>query len=261
MNISDAKNILNENKGKHLYDVTIPSTGLKVAFAPMTVGHHKTIAKMAIEDESNFEKFLCALILQLSDNKIDLKKINELDKIAILFQIKQHNSTDRLKISLQCPECENKFSIQPSNDDIYKSGIEYSYVKEATIDDIKYKITIGMPSVSDGLNYAQYCESRVELLNDDEDLIAKMGIFIASYEMFLMCIREISINGNVIEDFDDTLIGERIEFLEDLSEGMIDIKEISEFMSNKHDEFGYKATCPKCKYEFDNLFSTENFFF
>ena len=106
MKISDARNILNENKGKHLYDVIIPSTGEKIPFAPMTVGHHKSVAKMAINDESNFDKFLCALLLNLSDEKIQLDKVSELDKMAMLYQIKQHNSTEPLKVTLTCPEPE-----------------------------------------------------------------------------------------------------------------------------------------------------------
>ena len=113
MNIADAMHLLQESEGQHLYDVIIPSLNSKMPFKPMTVGHHKTMAKMAINDESNFNKFLCALIFELSNEKIDFSKINEMDKMAILFQIKQHNSPDPLRITLECPECNTKLRIQP----------------------------------------------------------------------------------------------------------------------------------------------------
>lgn len=264
MKISDARNILNENKGKHLYDVIIPSTVDKIPFSPMTVGHHKSIAKMAINDEANFDKFLCALILELSNEQVDMAKITELDKMAILYQVKQYNSTEPLKVNLTCPqpECEHEFMIVPTDKDMIKSDIELSYVKKLDISGVKFEVTIGMPSVQDNMFYADFCEVRAkEFPEDDEENRSKLGMFIASYEMYLMCIRSISINGQVIDDFLESTVQDRISFLEELSEGLIVVSEISEFMSKKYKEYGYDVSCPSCKYKFDSVFTPESFFF
>ena len=264
MKISDAKNILSENKGKHLYDVIIPSTGSKIPFKPMTVGHHKSIAKMAINDESNFDKFLCALILELSNEQVDLSKITELDKMAILYQIKQHNSTEVLKISLTCPEpkCNTDFMVVPADSDVIKTDITLNYIKKLNVDGIDFEIEIGMPSVEDNMHYADFCDVRADKFEEgDEESLTKLGIFIASYEMYLMCVRSIKIDGQDIEDFVTSTIEDRILFIEHLSEGLIVVKEISDFMNDKHKEYGYHVSCPKCKYKFDNLFTPESFFF
>ncbi len=264
MKISDAKNILNENKGKHLYDVIVPSTGEKIPFRPMTVGHHKSIAKMAINDESNFDKFLCALILELSAEQVNLAKITELDKMAILYQIKQHNSTESLKINLTCPEpeCNMDFIVTPKDSDVIKTDVTLNYIKILNIDDIDFEIEIGMPSVEDNMYYADFCDVRANKFEkDDEENLTKLGIFIASYEMYLMCVRSIKIDGQDIEDFATSTIEDRISFIEDLSEGLIVVKEISDFMNEKHKEYGYHVSCPKCNYKFDNLFTPESFFF
>ncbi len=263
MKISDARNILNENKGKHLYDVIIPSTGNKVPFRPMTVGHHKSIAKMAINDEANFDKFLCALILELSDEQVGMAKINELDKIAILYQVKQYNSSEPLKVNLTCPECEHEFMIVPTDKDMIKTDIELSYIKTKEIEGVKFEVCIGMPSIQDNMFYADFCEVRAKKFENDKDdeSLSKLGIFIASYEMYLMCIRSISINGKIIDDFLDASVEERISFLDELSEGLIVVSEISDFMNKKYKEYGYEMACPSCKYKFDNVFTAEGFFF
>lgn len=264
MKISDAKNILNENKGKHLYEVIVPSTGENIPFKPMTVGHHKSIAKMAINDESNFDKFLCALILELSDEQVNLSKITELDKMAILYQIKQHNSTESLKINLTCPEpeCNMDFIVTPKDSDVIKTDIKLNYIKTLNVDGIDFEIEIGMPSVEDNMYYADFCDVRAnKFKKDDEENLTKLGIFIASYEMYLMCVRSIKIDGQDIEDFASSTVEDRISFIENLSEGLIVVKEISDFMNEKHKEYGYHVSCPKCKYKFDNLFTPESFFF
>ncbi len=265
MKISDARNILKENKGNHLYEVIIPSTGKKVPCASMTVGHHKSIAKMAINDEANFDKFLCALILQLSNEQIDVKEITELDKMAILYQIKQYNSTEALKITLTCPEpeCGHEFVIEPTDKDMIKPDIILSYTKTLDIGGVKFEVEIGMPSVEDNMFYADFCDLRGKKFEEDgdEDSLTKLGMFIASYEMYLMCVRSITINGKVIDDFLDTTIEERLSFIEELSEGLIVVSEISEFMTKKYEEYGYHTSCPQCEYKFNNLFTPESFFF
>ena len=229
----------------------------------MTVGHHKSVAKMAIHDESNFDKFLCALLLDLSNEKVQLGKVSELDKMAMLYQIKQHNSTEPLKVTLTCPEplCGHDFIVVPTDADMIKTDIELSYIKKLEIDGIKFEIEIGMPSVEDNMSYADFCEGRANKLDGDEDKISKLGIFIASYEMYLMCVRSINIDGQVIDDFPTSTIEDRIGFLEDLSEGLIVVSEISDFMNTKYKEYGYNTSCPSCEYKFDNLFTPESFFF
>ena len=264
MKISDAITILNENQGKHLYDIIIPSTGKKVPCKPMTVGHHKSMAKMAINDEANFDKFLCALILELSNEQIDMKFITELDKMAILYQVKQYNSTEALKITLTCPEpeCSHEFTVVPKDTDMIKTDIKLTYIKKLEIGGVAFEIEIGMPSVEDNMFYAEFCDVRAKQIDkDDEENLTKLGIFIASYEMYLMCVRSIKINGENIDDFSSSTVENRISFLEELSEGLIIIGEISDFMNEKHKEYGYHVSCPSCKYEFDNLFTPESFFF
>jgi hypothetical protein len=261
MKIADAMKIMKENEGKHLYPVTICSSGEEIPFKPMTVGHHKTVAKMAIDDQDNFDKFLCALILDLSDEGVQMTDINEIDKVAILFQVKQHNSTEPLKITLTCPqgECGTKVTVQPRHEDVVKTDKEFEFSKTVERDGTKYELVFGMPSVQDNMAYYDFCDNRSKLLNDEEK--SKLGIFIATYEMFLMSVKSIKIDDNVIEDFPECTIEERISFLEELPEGIINIEKISEFMSAKGEEFGYNAKCPKCEHEFHNILSTDSFFF
>lgn len=275
MKISDARNTLKENKGKHLYDVIVPSTGKKIPFSPMTVGQHKTVAKMAIANEANFDKFLCALILELSNEQIKLNDINEIDKMAILYQIKQHNSPEALKITLTCPkeECRHEFPVVPKDVDVIKIDVDCSYIKKRDVGGIDFEIEIGMPSVQDSINYSVFCDARVEEIKasvegeseedkeDKEDKLTKLAIFIASYEMYLLCVKSIKMHGACIDDFMDSSISERFQFLDELSEGLIVVSEISEFINSMHEAYGYHVNCPKCDHEFDNLFTPESFFF
>ena len=258
MNLSDAFNMLEENKGNHLYDVLIPSTGQKISFEPLTVGQHKSVAKMAIDDEDKFDTVLSALIVTLSNGQIKLNEITEIDKIAILYQIKQNNSPEPLKINLNCIDCESKFSVQPPIDAVVKQ-IDLGFSTSKKVNNMEFDIVFKMPSVMDNLQYSQYCNERSENMNDDEK--SKFGFFIASYEMFLLFVDKISINKKEITDFKENPISERIEFIDKLPDGVINVEELAAFVNDKYEECGYKAKCPKCNYEFENLFSPENFFF
>lgn len=262
MKLADAQAVLKESQGSHLNKVTVPSTGQTVPCKPMTLGHHKTIAKMSIDDDTTFNKFLCALILDLSDNGVDFGKTTEIDKMSIVFQLKQYNSPDPLKISLKCPQCETGLTVQPTLDDIIKTDIEQEYTKSMEIAGVKFEITIGIPFIHDSLNYREFCDKRFDKIESDEDK-TKLAMFVASYEMFLMFIRQVKINGQVIEDYATETVENRIKFLETLSEGLIDIKEIGDFASDKYNEYGYHVKCPhaECGHEYDNLFSPESFFF
>jgi hypothetical protein len=261
MNIADAKKTLQERRGKHLYDVIIPSLNVKVPFAPMMVGHHKSVAKMAIDDEDNFDKFLCALILDLSNENVNLSDIIEIDKTAILYQIKQHNSTEPLKVSLSCPVsgCDTNFTVQPTDADFIKPEVELQYTNTMNIDGVDYELTIGMPTVMDNIFYYDFCTERAKDLDEEEK--TKLGMFIATYEMYLMCIRAISINGDSITDYLDTGIEDRIAFLDELPEGLIIVDDINKFMDDKKKEYSYNVECPKCEHKFADILSTESFFF
>lgn len=272
MKLADAQAVLKESQGSHLCDLIIPSTGEKIAFKPMTLGHHKTIAKMALDDETTFNKFLCALLLDLSDNKIDLSNITEIDKVSLIFQLKQFNSPEPLKVSLECPKCQTNITVKPDLTDVIKIDIEQEIVKTMDVAGVNFEINIGIPSVEDSLKYSEFCEKRFELVvkegedktEDETDLeTQRIALFIASYEMFLMFIKGIKINGQQIEDYKSSTIEQRINFLETLSEGLIDIKEIGEFASDKYNQYGYHVKCPKgeCGHEYDNLFSPDSFFF
>ena len=75
-----------------------------------------------------------------------------------------------------------------------------------------------MPSVEDNMYYADFCDVRANKIEkSDEESLAKLGIFIASYEMYLMCVRSIKIDGQDIEDFGTSTIEDRISFIENLS--------------------------------------------
>ena len=262
MKLADAQAVIKESQGSHLNELTIPSTGQKIASKPMSLGHHKTIAKMAIDNDSTFNKFLCALLLDLTNDGINFVDITEIDKMALVFQVKQFNSPEPLKISLECPQCATSMNVTPTMEDIIKTGIKQDFVKTMTVADITFEITIGIPSVHDSLNYSEFCDKRFNAFEDDEQR-AKLALFVASYEMYLMFIKNIKMNDQTIEDYKTETVENRIKFLESLSEGLIDVQEIGQFAKEKYDEYGYHVKCvnKECGYEYDNLFSPDSFFF
>jgi hypothetical protein len=263
MDINDALNMLNENKGGHLYNVYIPSHKKEYSFKQMTVAQHKTMAKMAIEDSDGFAKFLLALIMDLyqGEEEINFNNITEIDKNYILYAIKVNNSNAPLTLSLKCGNCGEKFEHSPKVEDVLNRdvNIENTFL-EGKHNGHYVKIEIGLPSVQENLIYGEFCKNiDKDLKTEDEK--RKRAYFIASYEMFLMCIKRVFINEDEISGFDQLSIEKKLKLIDSLSIECLDVKDIQDYLKSQYDKISYKINCTHCEHEFEDMMQADNFFF
>jgi hypothetical protein len=261
MDINDALEMLKQNKGGHLYDVYVPSLQTVVSFKQMTVAQHKSMAKMAIENLENFEKFICALITELSDGKIKLKEINEIDKNSIMYAVKHHNSSSPITLEIKCGKCEDKFKFTPEFDKVInkKDNLD-NFVITSKIGDMEVEVEIGLPSVIENLTYNEYSTNRRKLLETKEDK-DKLSVFIGSYEMYLLCIRGIKLNDVPVGDFTNNKMEDRFTLIDALNIECINVDEIKKWLEDTYTKFSYDINCPKCKHKFEDMMATKNFFF
>lgn len=253
MKSNELLQLLNDNKGAHLYSIYIPSLKKEYNFKPISVGQQLTLSKLAIQSPDQFYKAITILIQQLCTEELDLNILNEIDRIIILIKIKKNNITKQNLFSITCPYCKEQFT-QPIDYENYIIGYESLDISDSIINvniyDINYTIRVGFPSINTILKRKERNEEELP----DDDIIYNLFNFI----------REITINNNKLEDLEEMPDKDKIVLYNELP-GEI-LEELMEVILNKYDFILNKfmkhdIECEHCQKKITDILDIKNFFF
>lgn len=272
MDIKSAINILKESQGGHSYDIYVPSLDQEISFKPLKIGQLKSLNKFASGDDNNFYTSLSSLIVELSDNKIDLTKINEIDRTLILIGIKKNNTTTCEKIKITCSDCKKDYTHDlniENYDDMDTLETKVSHITGTTkIENLTIKYDIGLPSVSEQIAFKDYITQRKRkrhsaetkkvkqmlYMSDDEknkyveECVANEEKMITDNPGFIF-IRNIFFNDDKIE-LSSVDIQNRVDLYDQLPssiKGEISDKIIINYNETLSNFLKYSVTCPHCK--------------
>jgi hypothetical protein len=287
MRINDAINVLKDSQAGHLYDVWVPSLKKDISFRPLTVGQLKSLNKFSLDNEDNFYKALSALIVELSDKQIDLKEINELDRVIILSEIKKNNTTTSETLDVTCSGCEKPFTHllnienYENNDDLDDKVKDFNIEVDVS-EDTKIKCVIGLPTIAEQISYKDYIvqmkrkkqnfeTKRVKTmfnLNDTQknDIIEKAvdteEKYLAGNLNFLF-IRNIAINDTEIDSVTTESVENRISLYDQLPgsiRGEITNKIVFQYKETLDKVLRYTVRCPHCEETHTEEVPISNFF-
>lgn len=120
IDINAIQKALESGLNTSLTEFYIPSLKRKIPFKQLTTSQVKIVAKLLIQsNEQPFDTFktVVAMIRETCmDDKLDINKLTELDRIKILLDF--YRSNNILKdFDIECPECKKKTRIEINIDD------------------------------------------------------------------------------------------------------------------------------------------------
>ncbi len=118
---------------QYTFPFTIPSTGQKITFKPITTGQMKTVLVYEDENATTVEKILDELIIGCVINEdFNLDEITLQDRFALLIQIRKKSKGTVYSFESKCIECKvqgpkgvelDKLESIPFNGDVEKTVI------------------------------------------------------------------------------------------------------------------------------------------
>ena len=263
MNIEQAQELIKQNNASYSYNLYVPSLEKEISFKDLKIGQIKSLTKASLESDTKFKEFLGSLITELSSSAINLKDINELDKIIILFGIKFKNSDTKTEFTGKCTECKADNIITVKDHTLGSKKLSFKKeLVELKVGDLKISYDIMLPSVYDNIIYSKLIESRKALIENENTSIKLAEMAVQQYETYLLYIRNLKINDEVVQGFDDLSLDQRLDFISNLSENILDIEKINEYASkyiNKSIFINNK--CKFCEKEMNYYIEPEDFFY
>ena len=104
LNINDIINLVKESNKEFECDIFLPSLKKEVRFKPMNASHLKAIIKTSVEgvfSNNIFNQTLYAIIRDIIDPSVQLSEITTIDKIYILFQLRNKNVKNTISIEVK----------------------------------------------------------------------------------------------------------------------------------------------------------------
>lgn len=285
MDIRNAINVLKESQGGHTYEIYVPSLEKEVTFRALKIGQLKTLNKFAIDNDDKFYAALSSLIVDLSDEAVDLKEINELDRVLILSGIKKNNTTSPESMDMTCSQCEHEFSHE-LNIDNYDDSEELKekmdpFTLEQSIGEIELKCTIGLPSVTEQIELKEMitigkkkaeakakrkAKTMINMSKEDiNQFVSKAANnqeqYLSSNTNFLF-VRGLEVGDSTVDILNSTL-AQRSDLFDQLPANVKG--EISNRISKNYNDtlkhfLKYSVTCPKCKATHTEEVSIASFF-
>jgi len=268
MNVNQALEMLREKKGSHRYSCYVPSLDRECMFKPVTVAELKSVSKIAIdENDENFMMAATALILDVCTEDLDPKILTDLDRIKLILDIKVNNQMSDDVYKITCRECGSQYSVNLDYENMIKklSISPKSEFLKFTDDDVNYEIELNLPSIDILCKFRQYIANTNKELeqkdaSDEEKL--KVELYFASYSPMLF-VKNIKINDQEIEGFNQLSISDRDIFLNELPAALFE-KITNTIVKNKDLDITRKmrnsTNCPGCNIENTYDPSIEDFF-
>jgi len=252
--LKDAIKLIKENESSHCYSCYLPGLDKEVSFRPLTVSELKSVAKISIDEEEMYTG-LTALLHILCIEDLDMSNITEIDKTRALLTIKVANNIGEDEYNITCKSCNTKFNYVLPITDIIENFKETPKERTVTttINDIEYKLILGMPSLeltSIYNNFTEDVRKSVENNNYDDEQQTNILLHLLKYSSMLF-VKKIFINDNEVEEFSsETKLDVRNEIIDVLPANIID--KVNDIIAEEESydinlKLSFPMMCPKCK--------------
>jgi hypothetical protein len=309
MKLTEAANIIQKANGAHLDKIYIPSIGREVFFYPLLTSDVKTLTRINLFDDFDiqvealklglFDK-LCsedisndAIISDIDDipeeeaslrtptspyPKLNSKTITQLDYLAFLIGIRQLlNNNINFKYTCVNPDCGESFEetidlYEIFNEDIlaFKRQTRYfEKIDEKTGNIWKFELTNF--TMSDYLYYRYFLEKLKEKDKNNPEVI-----FERRFIRPILYIKNIWINDEIIEDWQDSLLPDKLLFWNKIPPEITlntkdsDVLKDATIYNFIHNNFAEEklfmkikemyTTCPHCGKKYGGVYDFDNFF-
>ena len=223
LNINDIINLVKESNKEFECDIFLPSLKKDVRFKPMNASHLKAIIKTSVEgvfSNNIFNQTLYSIIRDIIDPSVQLSEITTIDKIYILFQLRNKNVKNTISVEVKNGEASNVIE-EDLNKIISKLKKKKLNFESQTLSDGPYSVTIGLPTIDQEFVSDRYFEqTKIKKIDEKDknalkDLLAPLFISEITQYIKTLKIKEQEI------DFLSLNISERLSIVESLSTNII----------------------------------------
>jgi len=261
MQLTEALQQINDNNSSFIYKVYIPSLQKEVMFRSLSVGELKSLSKIMVEDDTENLLYATTTIISslIQDSSINIMDLIELDRLAILFQLKKINMLGDDNYNVTCGKCEKQFLFEYDLNKVLEKIKNISLTNQTNdfeINHMKYTIEVGYPTLQDIMGYSEISKRFAQKIEEgkktDEEKEKESFVsasFILKY-IRLLYVRGLSINDNKIDNFLDSTLADRILLMEHMPAGfMNEVNNI--IVKNRQiydilDIIGTIVACPHC---------------
>ena len=283
MKFNDLKNFLKEESGQHTTNIYIPSIKRDVAFKPISTADVKTLSRIGIFSEFDLNNELMKLALfdkMIIESKescgVDSASILPIDFLSFLIGIRKLLSNE-LSFSFTCKSCQKKFDNTLDLENQFENYILNFQRKHLTFEKIDnqnnvWKFVLESFTMKEYLYFRYYIDRVSDIDTNNPDVINE-----AAYARPVLYIKEIYKNDEIVDDWNDHVISDKIQMFNLLpSELTIDTningiynpnKCLSNFIAENFDEeklfkdiANMKVTCPHCQEQYEGVFKFDDFF-
>lgn len=293
MTLKDAEKTMNQINGNHLDQIYVPSLGRTVFFKPLSTADAKALTRISFDGAFDIKVEMLKLALFNTLCTEDLSKIEikdeeghiypplesntltQVDYLSFLCGIRKLLDSDvSFTFTCQNEDCKTKWDHTVKIDEIFKDQIQ-NFKRTTAIfekDDPqtgniwKFELT--------NFNMVDYFMFRY-MINKikEKDPTSPEVIFEGRYVKPILYIKNIWLNDELIEDWNNAVISDKLEFYNkiapsitinsknDKEENLYNfIKKtfVEQTIEKKMNE--YKVKCPKCGRQYGRIFELENFF-
>jgi len=240
-----------QDSSTHKVDILVPSKNMKYSFKPLTVLHFSKITKLLLENSTELNREIGNIFNELSDGEITVKNCNNIDKVAILLALKNGGDYSKvISINHKCENCGEKnvlnFDLASINTK-YSIDIDSSY--EADLEGLNFKFSLAFPTLNELIEY-----DRIKFVQKEKESDKQaFELYSNLYESNMLFIKEIYCNGEIIEDFTNISIKDRLMFLNRLNNSLININSIIDFILNRSQAIATDYICKKCETSNNNI--------
>lgn len=293
MTLKDAEKTMNQINGNHLDQIYIPSLGRAVFFKPLTTADAKTLTRISFDGAFDVKVEMLKLSLFNALCTEDLSKIEIKDENGVVYPpltsetltmvdylsflggIRQLLDSDvSFTFTCQKEDCKAKWDHTLKIGQLFKDQIEqfkrqtafFEKEDEQTGNIWKFELT--------NFNMVDYFMFRF-MINKikEKDPSSPEVLFEGRYVRPILYIKNIWLNDELIEDWKDSVIPDKLEFYNKIApnitinsrgtkkENLYDFIQET-FLEQKIEKkmLQYKVKCPKCGEQYGRVFQLENFF-
>ena len=220
------------------YELTLPSTGVKVKYRPFLVKEHKVLLTMAEAEDSEVGRIVRELVDVCTFKALDINSLPHFDIEYIFMQLRARSIGEVVEVIINC-ECDNKIETSFNIEDLKIERPEGHSNKIMVTDDIG--VVLKYPSID---------EVFAVFLEEDTDDIFKLVIssIVAIY------------NSEEYWETKDQTKEEVEEFIYSLTKEQFSKLEVF-FTSSPKIVQTIECDCPQCgKHNVSRLEGLQNFF-
>jgi len=261
----------------------MPSIQKDIPFKPLSTADVKTLSRIGLFNDFDINNELLKLalfdklsILGKETSGIDADSLTQIDFLSFLIGVRKLMNNS-LEFSFTCRKCEKRFEKKIDLETEF-SDLIFNYKKKNVVFEKMdnknniWKFELENYTMRSYMYYRYYLERLKDIDSGNPDVINE-GTFIRP----VLYIKSVSLNDEKIDDFEEQLLAQKIQFFNMLpSEIILDTKIsdrvdpnacLANFVKNEFDEEklfiainNMTAKCPHCGTEYDGVFKVDDFF-